>query len=742
MDAWLKQTSRPQTSRPQPAAKKASSGSLNYSKFDRIVDSDDEEEEKQRRRSVARRAAQPRGPEDIPPHLRSAYARVTMAQERGDPRELQAAMLDLERQLQSMPDDFKEQLKPSMQALQKQQLSQKAAAQSRATGAARAALGATGAGGDSGSTAKSALDDQLRQVEEAQSALAGLGEDPAALAKWLESVGITPEEMAMAERAANPQEAMNLLAQRAAAKTVGAGPLGAASAFGLGGGPGGEPIETPQMRAAREGLEEQKARLAEAAKAVEEQKALIEKHRLRTEQLNSQLQEVEKQKAEQGKKVDESVELAKADLANQAKVQQEEDARRHAVVSDLRERGNLAMRNDDKAAARSFYTEALEVPGVRPDERAKLLGNRAACLLALRRPDLALADAEEAVELMPEWGKAVYRLGCLQDDNGDADAAAASLRRACELLPGAADVGARLRQVEARQQKLLDDVQSAEGMAARLAAEAALREAEAVQAEVAHGSATRRHARAASAVQTLAMNPAMREACAEAQEAAEAAEEEAASRAIAAGKAKAEAASARKRAEDAAAGLGDGGGVGEEEEEEEEAKMAMAMFGAAKAAAAKLVGQQSYAEAAEAFGKLIAQCSKGGGKAAGAKPGAKPLPAAFAARVLPGLLSNRAMCRLEAGEAEGCAADCEGALAAIAALQKGGKGAGGEEKEVLARRSLVFKVTLRKAEARRRLGQLQSVRAESAALTAMAATEDERMAAGYLALQCAVIDVE
>ena len=110
MDAWLKQTSRP-----QPAAKKASSGSLNYSKFDRIVDSDDEEEEKQRRRSVARRAAQPRGPEDFPPHLRSAYARVTMAQERGDPRELQAAMLDLERQLQSMPDDFKEQLKPFFQ---------------------------------------------------------------------------------------------------------------------------------------------------------------------------------------------------------------------------------------------------------------------------------------------------------------------------------------------------------------------------------------------------------------------------------------------------------------------------------------------------------------------------------------------------------------------------------------------------------------------------------------------------
>ena len=78
MDAWLKQTSRS-----SGAAKKPTS--LKYSKFDKIVDSDDEEEEKQRRRSAARRAAQPRGPEDIPPHLRSAYARVTLAQERGEP---------------------------------------------------------------------------------------------------------------------------------------------------------------------------------------------------------------------------------------------------------------------------------------------------------------------------------------------------------------------------------------------------------------------------------------------------------------------------------------------------------------------------------------------------------------------------------------------------------------------------------------------------------------------------------
>ena len=103
MDAWLKQSSNANATMKKPT------NSLNYSKFDKIVDSDDEEEEKQRRRQ-ARRAVQPRSPGDVPPHLRAAYARVTIAQERGDTKELRAAMLELEQQLQAMPDEFKEQL--------------------------------------------------------------------------------------------------------------------------------------------------------------------------------------------------------------------------------------------------------------------------------------------------------------------------------------------------------------------------------------------------------------------------------------------------------------------------------------------------------------------------------------------------------------------------------------------------------------------------------------------------------
>ena len=72
-----------------------------------------------------------------------------------------------------------------------------------------------------------------------------------------------------------------------------------------------------------------------------------------------------------------------------------------------------------------------------------MAGNRAACFVALQRPDLALADAEEAAELMPQWGKALYRLGCCQADSDDPHGALASLTKAAQLMPHSAEVGER-----------------------------------------------------------------------------------------------------------------------------------------------------------------------------------------------------------------------------------------------------------------------------------------------------------
>ena len=731
MDAWLKQSSNANATMKKPT------NSLNYSKFDKIVDSDDEEEEKQRRRQ-ARRAVQPRSPGDVPPHLRAAYARVTIAQERGDTKELRAAMLELEQQLQAMPDEFKEQLKPSMDAIQQQKLRQKAAGLGAATSAARGSLNTSDA-----AAAQGVIDEQLRQLEKAQSAIAGLDE-PEKIHNWLQSVGITPEEIATAEQARDPKAAMAALAQRAMEKSMGEGGAGGllADLQSVGGASSAaKAVKEEEMRQAKLGLEAQQKKLAEAAAALEEQRALVEKQRARKDELTSQLAEVEARKAEQGKKVDESVELAKADLAKQAAASKEQEEARTRLVASLKERGNLAMQNDDKAAARAFYTEALEIRSLPSEERAKLLGNRSACLLGLKRADLALADAEEAAELMPQWGKAIYRLGCLQDENGDWPSAVETLTRAKELLPGAVDVAARLKSVESKRQRLKNAVAAAEvGSVGRLRAEAEKAEAEATAAEVTHGAAVRSHERLQAAVKELGMNPALREQCAEAYEAAGAKEEEVADLAIRATKARKKADEARKSADVAGGGavpdtqpqakaaLAAEAKAEEAKAEEAKAEEAKAGFAAAKAEATAHFKRGEHSQAAAAFGELIRWCKGGKGG-----PAVTPLlPASFARQSLPGLLSNRAMCLIEAGKLEECAADCDAALAAIDALGTSEPPPPG----------LAFKLSLRRAEANRRLGRMDMVLRASEACTQLAQTEDEKAAAGYLSLQCAVLSVE
>ena len=95
--------------------------------------------------------------------------------------------------------------------------------------------------------------------------------------------------------------------------------------------------------------------------------------------------------------------------------------------------------------------------------------------------------------------------------------------------------------------------------------------------------------------------------------------------------------------------------------------------------------------------------------------------------------SNRAACFSEMGEARRCAEDCDEALAALkphaAAVDD-------------STRALAFKIRLRRAEARRRLGRLGDAKEDAAALVAMAGSEDEKAAADYVALQLEMICVE
>ena len=128
----------------------------------------------------------------------------------------------------------------------------------------------------------------------------------------------------------------------------------------------------------------------------------------------------------------------------------EEQAATAKKAAALREKGNAAMAASDYPRAKACYTEALDLgSALAADERAKVLGNRAALHMACSEPRLALADAEAALALLPSSGKAQYRVGAAREACGDIDGAVAAMRRAAALMPDAAQVAQRLRDLEA-----------------------------------------------------------------------------------------------------------------------------------------------------------------------------------------------------------------------------------------------------------------------------------------------------
>lgn len=133
--------------------------------------------------------------------------------------------------------------------------------------------------------------------------------------------------------------------------------------------------------------------------------------------------------------------------------------------------------------------------------------------------------------------------------------------------------------------------------------------------------------------------------------------------------------------------------------------------------AAGLFRSQRFTEAAQAYTSIIASSH------AAQHPNE-------AAQALPGLLANRSVCWMEDGTTlEACVRDCSDALSAI---DQAGPGCTVSP----------FKIRLRRAEANRRLGNMEECCRQSSALSSLAKTDDERAAAGYLALNLAIVCVE
>ena len=286
--------------------KKKASNSLNYSRFDSIVDSDEEEEERKKKRAAARRKQQQQPTEDeklgeLPPHLKAAYARLQMAQASGNKAATQDAMQSLETALQSMPDDFKKALEPYRE---KEPPPAAAMPSSIPAGATREGVEST-----------------LKKLEAAQAGLAAMSADPSKLAegmpKWLQSVGIAEDEITAAENAADPAHAMSELAKRAMASTLGEASMAttfgeAAAAQAARFDPSVKPFTAEEVKSA-------KAKAVKSASTAAKESAEMKKAR---ESLEAQQRKLEE---------------TRATLAKQAKEVEDAKAKVQAKTADLKE---------------------------------------------------------------------------------------------------------------------------------------------------------------------------------------------------------------------------------------------------------------------------------------------------------------------------------------------------------------------------------------------------------------------
>ena len=201
---WLAATSGKKTD----TKKKAS---LDYSKFDSILDSDDEDDAG----ADAVRQAQAA----LPPQLRQNLAMAQAAAATGDRRAAQEASARLAAEMQSAPPEFQEamQMAKAARAPAAPSSSPKKAKSKKKKGAAATAAAARAAAPDELALGAK-LEAQLANLEQMQATLAAAADDPEALARLMASAGISEAEMAAVD---GDDAAMHALAEQMMARTVG-----------------------------------------------------------------------------------------------------------------------------------------------------------------------------------------------------------------------------------------------------------------------------------------------------------------------------------------------------------------------------------------------------------------------------------------------------------------------------------------------------------------------------------------
>ncbi|KAL6757507.1 hypothetical protein V8C86DRAFT_3026142 [Haematococcus lacustris] len=115
-------------------------------------------------------------------------------------------------------------------------------------------------------------------------------------------------------------------------------------------------------------------------------------------------------------------------------------------ASELRDWANRAYRQHQYADAVALYSQALLL---QPEDYT-LLSNRAAAYLGQGYPDLALADAQQCVQLAPSWPKASFRLASCLAALGEWSAAAQVAVHALGLAPDSQELAALAQEAQGR----------------------------------------------------------------------------------------------------------------------------------------------------------------------------------------------------------------------------------------------------------------------------------------------------
>lgn len=144
---------------------------------------------------------------------------------------------------------------------------------------------------------------------------------------------------------------------------------------------------------------------------------------------------------------------------------EEEKESRKKESLELKEKGNTQFKSGEHVEAEESYTAALKVcPVCYSKERSILFSNRAAARLHQDKKDSAISDCSKAIELNPNYVRAILRRAELYEKTDKLDEALEDYKTVLEKDPGipaAREACMRLpRQIEERNEKLKEEMMS------------------------------------------------------------------------------------------------------------------------------------------------------------------------------------------------------------------------------------------------------------------------------------------